>query len=179
MNNNGPMTRMKLGTAKDTVQETKIEDAPEVEEVIATVESKDVEETKAKFEDSELIKDLNLEQFYFTGILEHTFNVKKLSFNLRLMKSEELEETNRILWDLAAEKISLEMIMFSHAIEVIGRTLTKYGKIDLSSMSTEERVKFVRANIPGIVIPKIARMYDLLEASANKVFSEDSDELKN
>ncbi len=126
----------------------------------------------------ELLKDLDMDQFYFTGKIEHTFKIGKLEVVFGLLDAEELEATNKILWELASESSSTDMLLLSHSIEILGRTIIKYGKKVISSMSSEDRIAFVRKNIPGVLIPILIRKYAILEASATAAF-EDDDLLKN
>lgn len=182
-----PTSRMKKGNLKsneDTIdKEIKKEKSEEtskletsIEEVIPT-ESEDMG-TKNRIPKEDLISsdELDLQQFYFTGKLEHTFKLRNFEVTLRLLDTREVEETNEILWNLMAKEISMDMVTLTHSTEVLGRAIVKYGKVDLSSKSQEERLEFIRT-IPGVLIPIIAKKYTILEESMHVALT--SGEVKN
>ena len=176
-----PMSRMqsKTDTKVNEAEVPTIEENIPVENSTAKVADATLPTPANDIKDEELIKDLDLSEFLFTGILEHTFDiVKGLKVTFKLMAGDDLSDLHKILWDMLNEPVSTTMVQLAHSKEILARAISKYGKVDLSDKPLEERKKFVGNSIPGVLIPILSRKYSIFEMSADKLFR-DADLLKN
>lgn len=148
-------------------------ESPKVDEGVSTLPKVDDQAIPPE----ELVE-LDMQTFYFTGKLSHEFKIAELKVTLKLLSSNELSDTHKILWDLLKSESSTDMVNVEHAIAVMSRMLMKYGKMDLESKTVDERNAIIRDVVPGILIPKIMKKYSILEKSAEAAFA-DKDSLKN
>lgn len=125
----------------------------------------------------EIIEDLNMDSFFFTGVVEHSFRQGKLSFSMKVLNTKESEEAHRFLWQLTEQSISTNTARAAYSIFVLSRALTKFGDRSLADKSPEEIEAFVKS-LPNVVIPLLNKKYESLEYTAAKFF-EDENNLKN
>lgn len=191
-NKNNPTSRMKSKgkediKPKEVTPEMEVNDAEAIEALNEGMTEPVVENFDAPKEKEiltpedlggEYIKDLDIQGFFFTGKLQHTFDIKGLKVMFKLLSSEELLETHKILWEIASRDTSTDVITVEHSIEVLARAIMKYNNTDLESMLLEERKEFISKNIPGILLTVLINKYRIFEMSADKLF-EDKDSLKN
>ncbi len=176
-----PTGRMQTSIHKDKKEESKetpVMDASTLSSSEPTV-AKEQPEAEEKSAPEEALLELDLQNFFFSGRIEHTFDLKGgFKVTMKLLSSEELEETHKILWNLIQKEISTDMVTAAHTIEVLARTITKYGKVSLEDKKIEDKLSFVRANVPGVLLSILIKKYNLLERSADAAFS-DKENLKN
>lgn len=125
-----------------------------------------------------VIEDLDLESFFFTGEIQHKFNFGKFSITLRLLKGDETTQLHEMLWKLVEKNVSAPEAAMRQMIETVSMALIKYGPNDFSDKDLEEKKEFV-GKLPGVVIKKLMDCFTQLEYSANKLLEEDNALLKN
>lgn len=139
---------------------------------------KKMQSPKDEIKDEELLKDLDLEKFYLTGKMTYAFKMfDKLSVTFRLLTSEEVLETNNNFFRLSNEDRSFNAVMLEHTMNILAKSLVRYGDTALEAKSEEERLKFIHS-LPGILIPKLMYKYNVFEKSVDKALS-DGTTLKN
>lgn len=166
-----PMGRMKLKSGNKADTEPEVLEESVVEETAAVPEVAEVKPTEIE---DPLIEDLDLTDFFFTGKIEYQFSINKLKFTLKLLSSEELSDTHKILWECFQAGASSDIVSVEHAIAVISRVLVKYGKVSLEDKALADKMAFVKSTIPGILLPKIMKKYSILEKSVEKLFADPS-----
>ena len=126
--------------------------------------------------------DLDLEDFFFTGNIEHTFSIgKKFTFTLRLPASEEVANLHKTLYaSIKSESETMTDAEFDirRINGIVALSLVKYGANDLSNKTKEERLEFVNS-LPAVVVQTLSRSYVRLETSAAELLEKQSDILKN
>lgn len=176
-----PTGRMQTSIHKDKKEEAKdtpVMDAGTLSDK-SEVEVKEQTGLEEKVAPEDQLLDLDLQSFFFSGKIEHTFELKGgFKVTMRLLSSEELEATHKALWELIQKEISTDMVTTAHTIEVLARTITKYGKASLEDKKIEDKLSFIRDNVPGVLLSILIQKYNLLERSADAAFS-DKENLKN
>jgi len=178
-----PTSRMTLGTIPKIPEnvDSIVSNTPEASanaelpatDVASPAQDEGLKEYTAKKEALKASVDLN--EFYFTGKVTHTFKLKKdFEFALMLMDSGALEDVHTKLWELVKNPISDDCVNMAHSKNVLARSLVKYGKKDMSNMSVEDRMTFINSSIPGILIPILMDKYALLEVAVTELFKDDT-----
>lgn len=133
----------------------------------------------SRFKDEDLIKDLDMDEFFFTGTISYTFKLGKTEVKMKILSSKELQETQSYLWKLRNDDISAIEAQLKYTVAILVRAITVYNKQDLTKKTLEEKEAFIN-ELPSMVIPVLYDNYLLLEASAAKKFEKGGEgELKN
>ena len=169
---------LKVAENKETIEEVNeqldkdIEKAEEMEKTAA-------EMPLSKFKDEDLIKDLDMDEFFFTGVISYNFKLGRNEVKMKILSSKELQETQSYLWKLRNDDISAIEAQLKYTVAILARAITNYNKQDLSKKTLEEKEAFIN-ELPSMVIPVLYDDYTLLEASASKKFEKGGEgELKN
>lgn len=161
-----------------------------VEEAKAEREEKVMGETAEKISTNYMpanvaelpVLDLDLESFFFTGNIQYTFKLgDKFSFTLRLPASEKIAELHRSLYATIKseeETITDQEFAIKQTNGIIALSLIKYGPVDLTEKSYEERLDFVN-KLPNVTVQTLSRCYLRLEMSASKLLTDSADSIKN
>lgn len=126
----------------------------------------------------EVIKDLDLESFFFTGEIRHTFKFGKFQVEMRLLQGDETTSLHEMLWKLVDKNVSAPEAAMRQMIETVAMSILKYGPNDLSNKSVAEKKEFV-GKLPGVITKKLMDCFTQLEYSANKLLEENGSVLKN
>lgn len=160
------------------------EDVKEINEQIDTEIKEAEEEKKAEikpaqaFPDEKLLKDIDMEEFFFNGLISYTFKMGRIDIKMKVLTSQELQEVQSYLWKLRNDDISAIEAQLKYTVAILSRAILMYGKQDLKDMKLEEKETFINA-MPSMLIPVLYDKYLLLEASASKAFENGGGELKN
>lgn len=126
--------------------------------------------------------DLDLEDFFFTGNIQYTFTLgNKFSFTLRLPASDEVANLHKSLYEKAkteSETMTDSEFDIRRINGIVALSLIKYGSMDLSNKSKEERLEFVN-NLPAVVVQTLSKCYVRLENSASELLDKSSETIKN
>lgn len=126
--------------------------------------------------------DLDLEDFFFTGSIQYTFTLgNKFSFTLRLPASDEIANLHKCLYEKAkseSETMTDAEFDIRRINGIVALSLIKYGSIDLSNKSKEERLEFVN-NLPAVMVQTLSKCYVRLEDSASELLDKSSETIKN
>lgn len=126
--------------------------------------------------------DLNLEDFFFTGNIQHTFKIgNNFSFVLRLPASDEVAKLHRDLY--ATVKSESEVITdaefdIRRVNGIVALSLMKYGTTNLENETKEKRLEFVN-KLPAVVVQTLSKCYVHLENSASALLDKESNQIKN
>lgn len=125
---------------------------------------------------------LDLEDFFFTGNIQYTFTLgNKFAFTLKLPASDEIANLHRSLYkEVKDESETMTDAEFEirRINGIVALSLMKYGNMDLSNKTKEERLAFVN-NLPAVVVQTISRCYVRLENSASDLLDKSADAIKN
>lgn len=177
--------KMYYGNASETKPRSKAkkEEAMQVmDEMVNREEIRDQQPEDQQPEDQqpqiEVIKDLDLESFFFTGEIRHTFKFGKFQVEMRLLQGDETTSLHEMLWKLVDKNVSAPEAAMRQMIETVAMSLLKYGPTDLSNKSAAEKKEFV-GKLPGVITKKLMDCFTQLEYSANKLLEENGTVLKN
>jgi len=166
-------TKITAGVIEE-VNEQLDKDIAEAEEV-----EKNEEQPVMRFKDEDLIKDLDMDEFFFTGTISYTFKLGRSEVKMKILSSKELQETQSYLWKLRNDDISAVEAQLKYTVAILARAISVYNKQDLTKKTLEEKEAFIN-ELPSMVIPVLYDNYTLLEASAAKKFEKGGEgELKN
>lgn len=166
-------TKITAGVIED-VNEQLDKDIKEAEE-----NEKAEQQLPPRFKDEDLIKDLDMDEFFFTGTISYTFNLGRSEIKMKILSSKELQETQSYLWKLRNDDISAVEAQLKYTVAILARAISVYNKQDLTKKTLEEKEAFIN-ELPSMVIPVLYDNYTLLEASAAKKFEKGGEgELKN
>ena len=163
---------------EDTIKEVNEQLDKDIEK--AEEAEKKVEESSiSKFKEEDLIKDLDMDEFFFTGVISYNFKLGRNEVKMKILSSKELQETQSYLWKLRNDDISAVEAQLKYTVAVLVRAITNYNKQDLTKKTLEEKEAFIN-ELPSMLIPVLYDDYTLLEASASKMFEKGgAGELKN
>ena len=170
---------LKVAENKETIEKVNEQldkDIEKAEEIDKKIEEQTL---SSRFKDEDLIKDLDMDEFFFTGIISYSFKLGRNEVKMKVLSSKELQETQAYLWKLRTEDISGIEAQLKYTVAILVRAITMYGKQDLSKKTLEEKEAFIN-ELPSMIIPVLYDDYVLLEASAAKKFEKGGEgELKN
>ena len=170
---------LKVAENKETIEEVNEQldkDIKQAEEIEKKVEEQAV---VPRFKDEDLIKDLDMDEFFFTGVISYAFKLGRNEVKMKILSSKELQEAQSYLWKLRNDDISAVEAQLKYTVAILVRAITNYNKQDLSKKTLEEKEAFIN-ELPSMVIPVLYDDYTLLEASASKMFEKGGEgELKN
>ena len=148
-------------------------------EAAEEIEEKTEQPLPPRFKDEDLIKDLDMDEFFFTGTISYTFKLGRSEVKMKILSSKELQETQAYLWKLRNDDISAMEAQLKYTVAILARAISVYNKQDLTKKTLEEKEAFIN-ELPSMVIPVLYDDYTLLEASATKKFEKGGEgELKN
>ena len=163
---------------KTTIQAKASEQSGIEKEPESIIKPEPTEDEAYKAQISDLAGKLDLEEFFFSGEISHTFQLsKKASVTIKVLSASELQETQSFMWGLRNEDISAIQAEMKYALEVLSRAVIKYGKKDLTKMSLDERREYL-SELPSMVVPLIFNKYSLLERAATEALK-NPEQVKN
>ena len=178
-----PVRATEADLIKDTEKTDIIKEASaQLDSDIAEAETneKEVEQqVLSRFKNEDLIKDLDMDEFFFTGVISYTFKLGRNEVKMKILSSKELQETQAYLWQLRNDDICAVEAQLKYTVAILARAVTTYNKQDLTKKTLDEKIAFIN-ELPSMIIPVLYDDYSLLEASASKKFEKGGEgELKN
>lgn len=127
-------------------------------------------------QDDIMYTDIDLSPMFLGGDVLYTVTIhNSLDVTFKLLSSEELEEVNKILYDLADKPMQVAVAIHGRAI--LARAIVKYGDTSWKEKSLEDKELLLK-KLPSLLVGEITKRFSIFEKSATKMLSDD-DYLKN